>query len=143
MTQVPQCELTNTNRRNVLAIAGALLASAGIAGYANAQAAPQATAPGAGSLKVPTEVFEGSIRRAQKYLADKQAFAQYQEHLKKMLDGFKAGQDPEPLIREAVLSEPEARTKLAAFTKVAGTEGVFHICMLTVLATLATEQRSA
>lgn len=143
MIQGPECEIPNTDRRNMLAIAGLFLAGSGIAGIgeANAQATPQATAPGAGQMKVPTEVFEGSVRRAQKYLADKQAYAQYQEHLKRMLDGIKAGQNPDILIREVVLSEPETRTKLAPFVNVAGAEGVFHICMLTVLATLATAQR--
>ena len=57
-------------------------------------------------------------------------------------NGFRAGRDPDPLIREVVLSEPETREKMRNFANVAGAEGVFHLCMLTVLATLATRQRS-
>src|SRR5205807_1066917 len=91
-------------------------------GKADAQTTAQKTAA-ADKRRVPPNVFEGSIKRAQKYLGDKQAYAEYQTHLKKMLDGFKAGEDPDRLIREVVLSEPDTRTKLAPFVGVAGAEG--------------------
>jgi hypothetical protein len=137
-------ELPVTTRRNLLAT-GALLAGsvAGI-GEANAQApAPQAAAPpaaaqGAKPFSLPPGVWEGSVKRAQKYLRDKQAFAEYQKHLERMLEGIKAGHDPNLLIRDVVLSDEDTRAKMAPFTNVAGAEGVFHLCMLTVLATLAT-----
>jgi hypothetical protein len=60
------------------------------------------------------------------------------KHLERMLEGIKAGQDPNLLIRDVVLSDEDTRAKMAPFTNVAGAEGVFHLCMLTVLATLAT-----
>lgn len=133
-------EVPVTTRRNLLAT-GALLAGSGVAGIgeANAQAtAPPAAAPGAKPFSLPPGVWEGSVKRAQKYLKDKQALAEYQKHLERMLEGIKAGQDPNLLIRDVVLSDEDTRAKMAPFTNVAGAEGVFHLCMLTVLATLAT-----
>jgi hypothetical protein len=114
-------------------------------GQANAQTAAPTTGQmrgGAQDFRLPEAVYEGSVRRAQKYLNDKQALAEYQKQIANMLEGFKAGRDPDALVREVVLSDPDARSKLAPFVGVAGTEGVFHLCMLTVLGTLAAGHRS-
>src|SRR6266446_4763559 len=94
-------ELSVTTRRNLLAT-GALLAGS-VAGIGEANA--QAPAQGAKPFSLPPGVWEGSVKRAQKYLRDKQAFAEYQKHLERMLEGIKAGHDPNLLIRDVVLSD--------------------------------------
>jgi len=136
MQQIAEGETTNTSRRNLLA-AVAVLAGSGVvgAGEAVAQTADAGKAPG-----IPSFVYEGSVRRAQKYLRDKQAHADYQKRIAGMLEGFKAGKDPNMLVREVVLSDPDTREKMAPFVNVAGTEGIFHLCMLTVLGSLLTSQ---
>jgi hypothetical protein len=137
MQQITECE--STDRRNLLAIA-AVLTSSGVLGLGEARAQAPAAERG-GAPHLPQAVYEGSVKRAQKYLHDKQAHADYQKRIAAMLEGFKAGKDPHLLIREVVLSDEDARAKLAPYVNVAGAEGVFSLCMLTVLGTLASAQR--
>ena len=114
-----------------------MVASAGLgATFGNAQEAAKPMP--AGQTRLPEAVFKGSIKRAKRYLSDEKALGAYKLQIKQMLDGFQAGKDPDALIQEVVLSDKEASAKLAPFVGVAGADGIFHICMLTVLGTLAT-----
>jgi hypothetical protein len=141
MKNMPNREITNADRRNLLAAAGALMAGTGVLAVSEASAQTVQAPQGGQTFQLPPSIWEGSVKRAQKYLSDRQALAQYQGQLTKMLEGIKAGQNPHMLIRDVVLSEEDTLSKMAPFINVAGTENLFALCMLTVLATLATNQK--